>query len=148
MVPSLAYYLMNLRNEFVAYSTKRLQEIQVSQGQLFFLLYIGKHDGCSPKQLALALQMDQGHATRTITKLIANGFLVQKENREDRRAHTLHLTNQGQEAFQLAYELFHEWDAQVLKNFKTEDREVLMHLLAELCKQVSNQDTLKQEMRR
>ena len=101
---SLAFFATLLNKDFTAYCNRRLGEAGLMQGQLYFILYVGKHPGCAPKDLVQALRMDIGHTTRTLVKLEQGGFLVQEQNPEDRRAHILRLTEKGEAAFALSHE--------------------------------------------
>lgn len=126
---SFAFYTTVLNKDFTAYCNQRLAEEGLLQGQLYFILYVGKHPGCAPKELAQALRMDIGHTARTLVKLEQGGFLMQKQNPDDRRAHNLWLTEKGEKAFRLSHELFFQWDQEALGDFSPEEREQLMNLL-------------------
>lgn len=129
MVESLAYYATVLRKSFTDYCNQKLQEMGLTQGLLFYILYVGKHPGCAPKQLSEALRMDVGHTTRTLAKLEQGGFLVQQPNPTDKRAHVLQLTPAGEAAFKASHTLFTQWDDQVLGGLSDEERGQLMGLL-------------------
>lgn len=135
MVSSLAFYITVLRKEFAGYCNDRLQELGLSQGFLFFILYVGKHPGCSPKELAQGLHMDSGHVTRTLSKLEQSGFLCQEINEKDRRARVLRLEEKGMEAFRISHELFSDWDKQVMDGMPDEDRARLLSLLSALVRE-------------
>ena len=53
MHPSLPHYISLLRKDFTEYCGQKLSEQGLSQGLLYFILYIGKHPGCSPGILEL-----------------------------------------------------------------------------------------------
>ena len=132
MVPSFAYYMTLLKRDFVDFCNDKLQSIGLSKGQVLFLIYIGKHPDCSQKELANDLDIDHGHATRTIYKLVENGFITQRRNVEDKRAHILSLTDKGTSAFQTSYDLFHEWDALILKDLANEQQTQLIQYMKQL----------------
>ena len=132
MPPSLAYYATLLRKDFSDYCNRRLSEIGLTQGMLFFILYVGRHPDCSPKALAQALHMDAGHTARSISKLEQGGFLLQEADPRDRRAHVLRLTWAGEEAFRMSHELFTQWDDEALRPLSGGEREQLMALLKKL----------------
>lgn len=132
MNQTLAYYVTVLRKDFTEYCNRKLAEQGLLQGQLYFILYVGKHPDCSPKELSQALHMDAGHTTRTLAKLAQDGFLVQEKNKEDRRAHILRLTEKGETAFRMSYELFVQWDAEVLQSLSVEEKTALMAILSNL----------------
>lgn len=106
-----------------------MQKHHLTQGQLFFLLYIGKHPQCSPKELATQLQLDSGHTTRALTKLENHQWIVQEVNPRDKRARLLSLTQKGQEIFQLSHDFFYQWDQMILKDLSSQEAELLMTLL-------------------
>lgn len=132
MIASLAYYVILLRKEFIDYCNQHLSEIGLSQGMVFFIIYIGKHPSCSPKELSQELHMDIGHTTRSLAKLEQGGFITQEVNPNDRRARILKLTETGEKAFALSHKLFLEWDKEILKSLTQEEREVLGNLLNKL----------------
>lgn len=129
MLSSLAYVVTLMRKDFVEYCNEQLSKIGLSQGLLFFILYIGKHPACSPKELSEALHMDIGHTARSLNKLIQTGFILQETNPKDRRAHILNLTEHGQDAFRISHELFFSWDDEVLCNLSEDERLQLFLIL-------------------
>lgn len=129
MDKTLAHCVTLLRKDFTDYCTKELQDLGLSQGTLFFVLYVGKHPGCSPKELAEGLRMDTGHVTRSLAKLEQSGFLIQEKNPKDRRAHTLRLLEKGQDAFRISHELFTRWDNEVVRGLSHDERTQLFALL-------------------
>ncbi|MEG0752104.1 MAG: MarR family transcriptional regulator [Oscillospiraceae bacterium] len=132
MNQTLAYYATLLHKDFTEYCNHKLAEEGLSQGKLYFILYVGRHTGCSPKELAKALHMDGGHTTRTLAKLAQDGFLAQEKSKTDGRAHTLRLTEKGDAAFRRSHELFTAWDAEALGPLTAEEKAALMTLLSKL----------------
>lgn len=58
MFDTFAYLITSLRKDFTEFCNEKLQEMGLTQGLLFFILYAGKHPQCSPKELTEALHMD------------------------------------------------------------------------------------------
>ena len=42
--------ILTLHREFAAYTTQRLQELGLSFGMIYFVLYVGKHPDCTPSE--------------------------------------------------------------------------------------------------
>lgn len=133
MFSSLAYYVTLLRKDFKGYCNQRLQELGLSQGLVFFILYIGTHPGCSPGALAEALCMDSGHVTRSLSRLERGGFVLQETNPDDRRGRILCLQEKGEEAFRISHELFKRWDDEIMKAMPENDRRRLLALIGGLA---------------
>ncbi|MCI5800805.1 MAG: MarR family winged helix-turn-helix transcriptional regulator, partial [Oscillospiraceae bacterium] len=95
----------------------------------FFVLYIGKHPGCSPSELTKALRVDWGHSQRSVEKLVREGFVIKERPGEGGRAYRLTLTARGQEVFEESHRVFFEWDEQKLSALNGEERQQLLSLL-------------------
>lgn len=132
MIQSLAYFVTILRKNFMEYCNEKLQELGLSQGLLFFIIYVGKHPGCTPKELTKSLNMDMGYSARTLAKLVDGGFLLQSVNPRDHRSHSLTLTTAGEKAFLVSYELFSQWDDEIMCRLSGEEQNQLMELLLRL----------------
>ena len=126
--------ILTLRKDFKEYCFGQLQEIGLSQGLLYFILYIGKHPGCSPGQLCARLKFDTGHGARSIEKLVQTDFIKKERDAGDKRAYCLSLTEKGDQAFQLIYELFCHWDQEALKNLNEQEKAELLRLMTKIEK--------------
>lgn len=140
MEDTIAYQMMMIRNDIVAYCNSQLQTIGITQGQLFFLLYVGKHDACTLKELASALHMDHGHVTRTITKLVEQEFMLQYPHPFDKRSRLLSLTEKGKEAFIFSRSLFQSYDDKLFENMDEEAKHSLSAIANHIRKRRRKQD--------
>ena len=50
--------ILTLHREFAAYTTQRLQELGLSFGLIYFVIYVGKHPDCTPSELTKDLHLD------------------------------------------------------------------------------------------
>lgn len=69
MKHTFAFSITVLQKQLWKYCQTELQKHGVSHGQLFFILYIGKHPQCSPKEVSTQLHLDTDHTTRGLFKL-------------------------------------------------------------------------------
>lgn len=126
MLRTFSYACTVLYRRFTHYTSNRLHQLGLSFGTLFFLIYVGKHPGCTQSELTTDLRMDWGHSQRTVLKLVESGFL----NREkDGRAYRLTLSDKGRRAFEASHQVFFDWDEEALSNLTPEERTQLMTLL-------------------
>ena len=75
MVNTLAYYSTVLSRSFTAYTAHVLEQLGLSQGLLYPLLYVGRHPGCTQAELTNALGLDWGYCQRSTLRLVEDGFL-------------------------------------------------------------------------
>ena len=126
MLRTFSYACTVLYRRFTHYTSNRLHQLGLSFGTLFFLIYVGKHPGCTQSELTTDLRMDWGHSQRTVLKLVESGFL----NREkDGRAYRLTLSDKGRQAFEASHQVFFDWDEEALSNLTPEERTQLIALL-------------------
>ena len=131
MFQTSAYYLSVLYKDFYAYAGARLHPLGLNNGLVFFIIYAGKHPGCTPSEMTKALRVDWGHSQRCITKLVDSGFLTKEKVG---RRYQLHLTEKGQEAFEVSHQVFFDWDDQRLTALSEEERRTLFALLQKVAR--------------
>lgn len=134
MEASFVYQVLILKKQFTNFCNERLQKMGLSIGLMFFIIYIGKHEPCSPGELSTAIRMDTGHTTRSIDKLVKGGFVKKERSNIDRRSQVICLTEKGREAFERVYLLFEEWEEQVLNDMTKDEKETLHLLLDKIIK--------------
>ena len=119
-----------------AHLKEDLEALGITQGLLYFVLYIGRHPGCTPSDLSAALHADSGHTTRSIHKLEETGFVIRKAHPTDRRASVLELTDKGRQTMEASRGMFAEWDTYLLEQIPEDQcrqlRELLQTLLPHL----------------
>ena len=126
MFQTLAYYATVFHRTFTAYTTRRLQQLGLSFGSLFPVIYVGKHPGCTQAELTAALGLDWGYSQRCITKLVEEGFLTREKSG---RAYHLNLSPKGQEAFSVSHQVFFDWDKEALSALDEAEQKQLFALL-------------------
>lgn len=134
-IESFAFYISVLRKHFVTYCSEKFVEQGVTYGQLFILIYIGKKKECSPKEISEFLKLDAGQLNRTLSKLVENGFVIQRKNSNDRRANIVSLTAKGKNVYETSHNIFYEWDKMILSQINDSSSQELMDLMKKMvCK--------------
>ena len=131
MRETLAFQIVTLYREFLAYTTGELKALGLNFGQMPMLLYTGKHPGCTQSDLTRDLKLDWGYSQRSITKLVDGGFMT-KEYSDESACNCLALTEKGREAFQVSHTVFDEWDRLKTDVLTPEERTELLRLLGKL----------------
>lgn len=126
MTRTFSYRCTVFYRAFAAYTSRRLQELGLSFGVLFLLVYVGKHPDCTQSELTQALGLDWGYCQRSVVKLVEDGFLLRARRG---RAYHLNLSEKGARAFRLSHQVFDDWDARALSGLSGEEREKLFALL-------------------
>lgn len=135
MVNTLAYYSTVLSRSFAAYTAHVLEQIGLSQGLLYLLLYVGRHPGCTQSELTGALGLDWGYCQRSTLRLVEDGFFLREKRG---RAYRLSLSEKGMQAFETSHQVFFDWDDQALQPLTPEERAQLLTLLAKVKQKEAN----------
>ena len=142
MEPSLSFYITALQKNFTCYATHKLKEAGLNFGQLPFVLYVGKHPGCTPSEVTREIHMDWGHTQRSLERLTEDGFIKKERKHPNSRICDLFLTEKGEEAFKAAHDVFYSWDSENL-SFLPEDEvkkvtAILERVLEETRKKITD----------
>ena len=131
MKETLAFQIVALYKEFLSYTTKELKSLGLNFGQMPFIVYVGKHPGCTQSDLTKALRLDWGYSQRGITKLVDSGFMT-KEHKEECNCYCLNLTENGESAFHTCHKVFQEWDQMKMKNCSVEEKNEIIAFLKQI----------------
>ena len=131
--------ILTLHRRFAAYTTQRLQELGLSFGMMYFIIYVGKHPGCTPSELTQRLHLDWGHSQRSLTKLAEDGFLTKEKSG---RSYHLELTEKGRTAFAVCHRVFYGWDARNLTGLTADEQRQLLELLQKAAQKGSMYETI------
>ena len=76
---TISFYVMEFYKQFAAYTTQQLQEFGLSFGMMYFVIYVGKHPGCTPAEMTKNLHLDWGHCQRSVIKLVEDGDVYKRQ---------------------------------------------------------------------
>ncbi len=128
----LSHYVDGLHRDVSFFCGETLRKNGISAGLMYFILYVCKHPGCTPAQLARDLALDRAYVLRTINKLVDNGFCERVSHPTDGRATILYPTQKGEEIFEMSRDLLHRWDLCVLEGMTETEKEQLFTLLKKI----------------
>ena len=63
---TISFYVMEFYKQFAAYTTQQLQEFGLSFGMMYFVIYVGKHPGCTPAEMTKNLHLDWGRTCHQV----------------------------------------------------------------------------------
>lgn len=132
MEESLAFYITALRKNLTVYSDERLKQHGLTDGLFYYLIFIGKHPGCSFSEMAQYLHADNGHVTRCVVKLEQLQYVERCRDEKDHRHYHLTLTPSGEQIFAELHTLLYDWEQIICRDLSEEQKSGLFGLLR-LC---------------
>ncbi len=114
-----------------------LEELGLSPATAPFLAVIRHNGGISLKGLSDILLVNKAHSTRTVSKLIDDGFV---ENRAQGREYSLYLTDKGDKASEKAKAILDEAWSSMFKDLTPEEHETLDRIMKKIGKVIREDD--------
>ena len=134
MEQTLAFYINLLRGDFTQFCAQRLKELGLSQGLLYFLLYVGRHPGCSAGELASVIGADSGHTTRSVEKLVQRGMLARRVEEKNRRVVRLSLQSAAAEAIAQGRKAQKNFSRRLFAGISPQEQAEFARVLRHICK--------------
>lgn len=122
-------YISILYRQAQGYLAGQMKELKIGSGQYAFLLALYQHNGISQEELSNRLMIDKGTTAKAVSKLESAGYVVRKQNPEDRRSNLVYLTKNGWEVRSAVYDTLQEWTGLMLRDISSVEREILLNLL-------------------
>ena len=131
MQDTFSWRIATLSREFMHFAGSKVkEETGLGWGSVPFILFAGKHPGCTQAEMTKALHLDWGHSQRMTKKLEEAGFF--EITAENAKKHSIRLTESGEKAFRTCHSVFPDFDLEVLSPLTEEERATLFSLLAKL----------------
>lgn len=120
-----------------AYLDRELEPYHLKTGQLHILFMLFKNDGINQESLARSLSVDKAAVTRSIAKLINEGYVYRERDDEDKRSYRVFLTSRGKEIHEEIFMIARRWEDILLSCLKEEEQELMNRALRTMKNHVS-----------
>jgi len=98
---------------------------------LFYLGELG--DGVRPKDLAEALDLERPSLGQLVDRLETQGFILRRDDPEDRRGKTLHLTEKGRELYLTTVKVVADVRARLLEGVSEADLAICLRVFRQIA---------------
>ena len=126
---NIAKYVSEIQRKGNIFFLKELSHLGLGYGQFNFLMELYRQDGIRQEDLTLKLNIDKGTTARAIKMLEAEGFIIKKEDKDDKRAYRIFITDKGIYHRDAIYKVAKEWENNLTKNLTEEEKETMISLL-------------------
>lgn len=117
---------------------RELEPYNIGGGQFMFLVALYRQDGIHQEALSKNLNIDKGTTARAIKKLEKEGYVIRKEDPEDRRAYKVSLTKKALEIKPEIYKALKNWTEILSKDFTKDEKEMVTGLLKRMADNVAS----------
>lgn len=144
----LSYHYLLLLNHSI-YQKKMyeaIENLKLSIGQPKVFDFLKDHDGCIQKEIAVGCQIEPASVTSILLTMEKRGFIERRSINDNRRSHYVFLTEEGKRIANLVREAMLKVEEQVLENFTTEEKELLIKLLKKANYNLLGDTFIKEEI--
>ena len=131
-------YICYTARKIYQYIGKQINEFDITPEQLIVLKELLKEEGISQKELSLRLDKDQNTVKAMIDKLEIKSFIERKENKLDKRAFSLFLTNKAKENIHIIESYENKVLENIVKELNQEDTDKFISILEKIIKNISD----------
>lgn len=110
---NLSILYRNMQKHF----DKVLAKYDIGSGQLLFLFYINEHEGIPMQEVSRFTEVDKGTTTKSINRLIEQGYVRTQVDENDRRIKRLYTTAKAAEIMNSLYEYRNEYRNKLADGF-------------------------------
>lgn len=121
----LEYILINY-NDFLK---DKLEDKNITQGELTFLYNIYYHEALSQRELADILHVSEAYVTKMLKKLENKRYIERKADDNNKSKKIIHLTDTGKSLTSDILELTKKWEENILKKIDYIDNNKLTRIL-------------------
>lgn len=128
----LADLLFDVTRQMRADLSKRLQKLDLYGGQERIILLLRDHDGLAPGAIARELGVSPPTIAKSINRLAANGLVVRRNDKNDRRRANVHLTTLGHSLVKKIKKVQKKWVKSAFDGLKTSERRAISAYLTRI----------------
>ena len=137
-INNIGYEICYTARKIYQYIGKQINEFDITPEQLIVLKELLKEEGISQKELSLRLDKDQNTVKAMIDKLEIKSFIERKENKLDKRAFSLFLTNKAKENIPIIESYENKVLENIIKELNQEDTDKFISILEKIRKNISD----------
>lgn len=108
---------------------QQVYDLDLLPGQPKILEYLLEHDGTIAKNISRDHVLDKSTITSLLSRMEKQNLIVRKNQINDKRAYSLHLTEKGKESAQKVKQICGHVDDIAFKNISSEDKQQFLQIL-------------------
>lgn len=100
-------FLLNLSilyRNIMKYFDHVLAKYDIGSGQIIFLTFINENEGCTMQDVTRVCEVDKGTTTKSINRLIDQGYVMARNDEHDRRSKRLYTTKEANVVMNAIYQ--------------------------------------------
>ena len=114
------------------YLNHNLKDLDINATQLHLLFEISHQCNINQDKIASRCNINKGSVARSIKKLEDKKLVIREIDEKNRRQNKVSLTSKGEETLKKSIDILNDWENEVFKDHKKEDKELLQIALKDV----------------
>lgn len=131
-------YMEYLQLNYNDFLTKKLEDVEITYGELTYIYNIKYYPSISQRELAEKLYVSEANVAKMVKKLVKKGLVEKTKDKTNKSRNILSLTDEGEELFDKINVITCGWERNLTKNFTNEEYFEFKQKLYELVKESVN----------
>ena len=137
IINNIGYDICYTARKIYQYIGKQIINFDITPEQLIVLKELAKEEGISQKELSIRLDKDQNTVKAMIDKLEVKSFIKRKENKLDKRAFSLYLTEKAKKELPIIENYANQVLDTIVKELNPNDAERIKNTLKKIRSNIS-----------
>lgn len=137
IINNIGYDICYTARKIYQYIGKQIINFDITPEQLIVLKELAKEEGISQKELSIRLDKDQNTVKAMIDKLEVKSFIKRKENKLDKRAFSLYLTEKAKKELPIIENYKNQVLDTIVKELNPNDAEIIKNTLKKIRSNIS-----------
>lgn len=112
---------------------QELKKLDIGSGQYIFITALYHKDGVNQEEISEYLKIDKGTTARAIKKLEEQGYIIRKEDDNDKRAYKVYLTDKALYVKPEICKAMKKWTNILSEGFDEEEKELTLSFLERMA---------------
>ena len=136
-IKNIGYDICYTARKIYQYIGRQIIDFDITPEQLIVLKELSKEEGISQKELSIRLDKDQNTVKAMIDKLEIKSFIERRENKLDKRAFSLFLTQKAKKELPIIENYENKVLETIVKELNTEDTDKFIKILEKIRDNIS-----------
>lgn len=133
---SINMYLTMIERDYNYYVNKKLKTYNLGKHDIRVLKEINANDGISQHDICIILKEDKITLTKSVKKLVSEGYIEKVKDTVDKRVTKLYMTESGKTKRIKLLDVLNNVEGIFTKGFSEENKDIVLELLKEISENI------------
>ncbi|MDD2426752.1 MAG: MarR family transcriptional regulator [Eubacteriales bacterium] len=130
-------YLNRVYRASILDRSEAFADENLSGHQISYILQVCRHPGLTHDELAKRLLVNKSSVSRTVSKMVQNGYIYRETDFQDRRSKLLYPTEKAKNIYPRVIEYLDGWNESLTGDLSSDEQESLLYLLRHITRAAS-----------